>query len=307
MTASALLLAISALVIAPSPVSAATGGCYAYGCNGLNPVGKCDGDAFTVASKSVHWGVLELRYSPSCVANWGRYTPGTREAWNLLWMGKGIWVAQLTSWNPHDYSYGIAYRSNSLFGASWSTMTDGRRKACTGVEVVITSDNGDYDSQGWDWGVLLLSGNVRAAKKTLAAPQETRNERNYMDHKKRLQKVIIASLLTGLTILTFRWSSFPDLQPDTNPLIVVVAVLGANLLAAVPGWLMMTYYRVKHATAISVAGVLASFLLHTLFAPPIISLVGRWSWGLTFLLLVIGSYVGADSLTNRRRPTPDRD
>lgn len=147
----ALALAVSSLVVTPSPASAATGGCYGAGCNNLNPAGRCDGDAFTVAAMGVTDGMLELRYSPSCVANWGRYTPYTRTASYYASQGKGIW-ARVTSWNPGGPSYGTAHHANSVYGSSWSKMTDGRYTACTGVEVFITGSNGDAQSQGWDWG-----------------------------------------------------------------------------------------------------------------------------------------------------------
>lgn len=147
----ALAMAAMILVVTPAAASAATGDCYAAGCNGLDPSGRCDGDAITVASVAVPDGQLDLRYSRSCVANWGRYTPYARDASFFAAQGKGIY-ARMTAWNLGGSSYGTAYHPTDVYGSSWSQMVDGRWAACTGVEVVITGNNGDYDSQGWSWG-----------------------------------------------------------------------------------------------------------------------------------------------------------
>ncbi|MBK3559762.1 DUF2690 domain-containing protein [Streptomyces sp. MBT56] len=138
------------MVVTPEVASATTGGCYGASCNGKNPSGTCD-DGKTVAAQAVPWGMLELRWSPSCAANWGRYTPYDRSASSLAAMKKGIY-ARVTAWNPGGPSYGTAYHAPGVYGSSWSQMVDGRTTACTGVEVVITNPNGDYDSQGWSWG-----------------------------------------------------------------------------------------------------------------------------------------------------------
>ncbi len=127
-------------------------GCYGAGCNGKDPSGLC-ADGITVASQAVTDGLLELRYSPSCSANWGRYTPWRRDAISYFMQGKGIF-ARVTAWNPDSHSYGTAHHDTTWnnFGSSWSQMVDGTKAACVGVEVVITGDNGDYESQGWNWG-----------------------------------------------------------------------------------------------------------------------------------------------------------
>lgn len=130
--------------------------CYGASCNGLDPEDRCGHDAKTVGSMAVPDGILELWWSPSCVANWGRYTPYWRtvtayRAMNLP-HGIGIW-ARVTVWNPGKQSYSSAHDSDiNPFASSWSQMTDGRPKACTGVEVVHTYSNGDLQTQGWTWG-----------------------------------------------------------------------------------------------------------------------------------------------------------
>ena len=146
-----LVILATALVALPKAANATMGGCYGSGCNGLNPSGRCDSDAITVASMATSWGQLDLRYSPSCKSNWGRYTPYARSASFFATQGKGIY-ARVTVWNPGGSSYGVAYEDPGVYGSSWSKMTDGRPTACTGVEVLITGQNGDEDSQGWIWG-----------------------------------------------------------------------------------------------------------------------------------------------------------
>lgn len=146
-------LALSGVTVAASPsvAVAATGGCNGSSCNGLDPSGRCDGDAFTAASMAVTDGQLDLRYSPSCRANWGRYTPYLRDAGFLASQGQSIY-ARVTAWNPGGTSYSTAHHDFGLSGSSWSQMVDGRWAACTGVEVIQIGHNGDYESQGWSWG-----------------------------------------------------------------------------------------------------------------------------------------------------------
>ncbi|MFJ9775500.1 DUF2690 domain-containing protein [Kitasatospora sp. NPDC101157] len=67
-----LALAMSGALLAAAPASAATS-CYASSCTGLDPAATtCAGDAITVSQN----GPLELRYSPSCRAIWGRDVAG---------------------------------------------------------------------------------------------------------------------------------------------------------------------------------------------------------------------------------------
>ncbi|MGW7582393.1 DUF2690 domain-containing protein [Kitasatospora sp. NPDC054768] len=50
-----------------------TAGCYGSSCNGQDPVDMgCSPDAYTVESVDSAKGTIELRYSPSCKANWAR-------------------------------------------------------------------------------------------------------------------------------------------------------------------------------------------------------------------------------------------
>lgn len=153
-TALLTVLMMSGLVTIVSSAPANAAACYGASCNGLDPEGRCSSDARTVAAMAVTDGILELRWSQSCVANWGRYTPYWRTVTGYVAMSPpiGIWV-RVTVWNPGRASYGTAYNANlNAYASSWSYMTDGRVTACTGVEVVHMFGSGDNESQGWAWG-----------------------------------------------------------------------------------------------------------------------------------------------------------
>ncbi|MCK7622450.1 YjfA family protein [Streptomyces sp. RS10V-4] len=65
-------LLASGLVAVPS--ASATIRCHGSSCNGLNPARTtCANDARTVAEGSGPITAMELRYSPSCRAAWGRF------------------------------------------------------------------------------------------------------------------------------------------------------------------------------------------------------------------------------------------
>jgi uncharacterized protein DUF2690 len=59
--------------VALSPVGAAASTCYGPSCNKVDPNGtSCTTDAYTVQSVWHNDYRVDLRYSPSCKANWGR-------------------------------------------------------------------------------------------------------------------------------------------------------------------------------------------------------------------------------------------
>lgn len=168
----ATVLLTGGLTISPSPVQAArTGGCYGAGCTGLDPTNRCDGDARTVASIAVgqrgvpysdmtYSGQLDLRYSPSCKANWGRFTIYSRY-WNAIAMGAPtpLW-GETWAWNPGGHSQGpVDPRRPSWpsVTSTWTKMVDGIKKACTGVRVFWISSYKDSNtpnvqSADWTWG-----------------------------------------------------------------------------------------------------------------------------------------------------------
>lgn len=163
------VLGLAAAGFVASPAQAATHGCYGASCTGLDPVGRCDGDAYTVLSIAIisgplYMGQLDLRYSPGCAANWGRFTTASGARDVTLWLAKQPFPigGRVTAWNPGGPSQ-QPVQSNYYFCGSapfgscsyWSRMVDGRGKACTGVEPYADSygDNvSDIESQGWFWG-----------------------------------------------------------------------------------------------------------------------------------------------------------
>ena len=154
-------------------VSAST--CYGSSCNNLDPSGRCT-DGKTVGAMGVKDGMIELRWSEVCHANWTRYTPYARTVTTYLSTHyntpgdtphddegsevsdhystnyDGILIyARVTVWNPGQDSYGVAHSADNPYGSTWSKMTDGNQHACSGVEVIHIIDGESY-SQGWYWG-----------------------------------------------------------------------------------------------------------------------------------------------------------
>jgi len=164
----ALIVALGVMVaVAPAtPASAATGGCYGASCAGLDPTGRCDGDAYTVLSIAIndaalYLGQLDLRYSRSCAANWGRFTIATGARYILLAETNQPYPfgGRVTAWNPGGPSQPTVQKDYTCFGAPytgcsfWSRMVDGRGKACTGVEPWTRTMYGNgLESRGWYWG-----------------------------------------------------------------------------------------------------------------------------------------------------------
>lgn len=134
------VVVLTAMLMTSPLAFAGTHGCYGSSCKGLNPVGRCDSDAVTVKAIHVKDGLLELRWSPSCVANWGRYTPYSRTV--DAYAVSGIVIhASMIAWNPAGQFYPTAHHAVALGGSSWSQMVDGRWTACTAVEVVHSHED----------------------------------------------------------------------------------------------------------------------------------------------------------------------
>jgi Protein of unknown function (DUF2690) len=161
----AAVLGLAAAGFVASPAHAATGGCYGASCTGLDPTGRCDGDAYTVHSIAInsaalYLGQLDLRYSPGCAANWGRFTTASGARDITLWFANQPipFGGRVTAWNPggpsqqpvqSNYTCGSAPFASCSF---WSRMVDGRGTACTGVEPITESYPNGVESQGWYWG-----------------------------------------------------------------------------------------------------------------------------------------------------------
>ena len=144
-------MVIISLFAAGAPAQAEESSCYGASCIGMNPEGTtCAKDAYSVLAMDVQGdGMLELRYSPSCKANWGRYSSYWLQDIVNSWAGTGISYADLYVWNPDEPLYGVVQGSQW-----WTSMVDGTITACTGVELVAqdTSPGGYYsepDPQGW--------------------------------------------------------------------------------------------------------------------------------------------------------------
>jgi len=153
------LLAGGILAGAAVPANAAT--CYGEGCIGLNPSGtSCEQDAKTIGAMTVGGdGMLELRWSPSCNASWGRFSTYWRSNTVGGHEGYGISHVRVTAWNPGQPSQGVVGNVYGIFGEGswWTGMVTGTTWSCTGVELYAQdrSPGGMYSdtySLGWTWG-----------------------------------------------------------------------------------------------------------------------------------------------------------
>lgn len=161
-SAIAIGVAATSFLSNPSKAEAGIGGCAGWKgeCNGKDPMGLCDSDAQTVASvaisaheTNVYLGQLELRYSDSCKANWGRFSmaSGPRELIAKTLDRPRATNGRVTVWNPGSQSYGVVGKNALTY---WSAMTDGSKAACTGVEAYSATGYSapDTKSNGWTWG-----------------------------------------------------------------------------------------------------------------------------------------------------------
>jgi hypothetical protein len=120
--------------------------CYGAGCEGIDPATtNCTDDAVTLLSRRADvgtrdWGVLELRYSPSCHSNWARFTPwGGLRGWAGNLAGKGELNA-----TPYIWRDGVADSLRGQGGHSsgpgltitnWTSMITADGKTCSSAEV----------------------------------------------------------------------------------------------------------------------------------------------------------------------------
>ncbi|MFE6056064.1 DUF2690 domain-containing protein [Kitasatospora sp. NPDC056446] len=92
-----------------------TGGCYGSSCDDKDPVDTgCSADAFTVDSASSALGTVELRYSPSCRANWARIYDTS--------YGQAFWVQ-----SEHNY---VQWHAKGATGYSDMVDGSGPARAC---------------------------------------------------------------------------------------------------------------------------------------------------------------------------------
>ena len=98
------------LLVAPA-AHAAT--CWGSGCYGLDPnAAGCGGDAYTAASAQTSQGLVELRYSPSCNANWARISSSS----------PGTWFEVADCQSPYQAQ---SYNVPSGYASGWTNMVDG--------------------------------------------------------------------------------------------------------------------------------------------------------------------------------------
>jgi uncharacterized protein DUF2690 len=107
-----------------SPVRAAASTCYGATCNQVDPNGtSCTSDAYTVQSVWHNDYRVDLRYSPSCNANWGRIV-FTTQTWHA------ISIDSLCPCNNNSSRSGE-------FSPIWTEMVDGSYKASAcGIDLV---------------------------------------------------------------------------------------------------------------------------------------------------------------------------
>lgn len=99
-------------VAAPANHHAALAACDGSSCYGLDPqAAGCAGDGETVASITQYGVLLELRYSPSCHANWARITPAPAN-WHF-------WVEN-TYGDRQDYTL-----PSTNYSTAWTYMVNG--------------------------------------------------------------------------------------------------------------------------------------------------------------------------------------
>lgn len=116
------------LVATAQPASAAD--CDSATCAGRDPsVTSCAGDGRTILFrdfKAENYASfrIEVRYSPSCRAAWGRLT---------VWSGNSVGFA-LSAWNPNSPSVGTVGRNGNM---SWTRMIDGVPPDCAGSHFYV--------------------------------------------------------------------------------------------------------------------------------------------------------------------------
>lgn len=144
----ATLLAFAGVIAPAAPASAAPS-CYGSSCEGLNPQStSCVNDARTLLSRNAvtssgNWGVLELRYSPSCYSNWVRFTP-----WYGIRASIGAILGGVVDGSPYIWRQGVANSLRGRIGSSgalgwgytnWTAMVTAAGTTCSSVEVYSTA------------------------------------------------------------------------------------------------------------------------------------------------------------------------
>ncbi|MFF7146216.1 DUF2690 domain-containing protein [Streptomyces sp. SID2888] len=113
-----LALALGGIAVAPAADAATTAGCTGASCYGKDPDAMgCGGDAYTAASVNTAHGLVEIRYSPVCKANWARISNAPAGTW--------FWVQNSNGQEQQFYL-------PSGYTSGWTYMVDGTVKARAG-------------------------------------------------------------------------------------------------------------------------------------------------------------------------------
>ena len=122
-----------------------------------------------------------------------------------------------------------------------------------------------------------------------------------MENKKRLQIVLMASLLTASIIILFRYLSFPSISLDgtaSSFAIGMGVILATNLIAAVPAYGLLKLHNVPNELGVSILAVLESFWLGYALTPIAFSVGGSTAWDITTAIAVLASYAASDFILN---------
>lgn len=145
---------LAALTVVPSTAAEASSSpsCYGQTCDGKDPAAtNCTEDNHTIYSKEaivdgVSYGVVELRYSPSCYANWVRFAPwgGLRGLLGTVTGGEVSgkpWIWRLGV--PNSLRGGINESSPAGLSAptTWTSMVTAEGTTCWSVQIYYTESS----------------------------------------------------------------------------------------------------------------------------------------------------------------------
>ena len=134
-----------------------------------------------------------------------------------------------------------------------------------------------------------------------------------MNRNQRTRVVLTASLITALIIISLRYLSLPglplrgvNLSSQVGFLLSIGALLVANLLAAIPGALLMARAKTPKFTMLSAASVIGAFLPAYALSAFAFALAGWWLWAVTTVAVMAVSYVWNDFVLNQWKATSSR-
>lgn len=144
-------------IVTSEPPSAPLPSCYGDSCTDLDPNRTtCAADARTIWSKRDSYGVLEMRYSPSCFSNWVRYSPwGGVRATIADILAKGIVTGDPWIWRdgvsnvPRGSSLGMISDADAFTPQiKWTAMITADGRTCMSVDIYEFSTTGPSGTGG---------------------------------------------------------------------------------------------------------------------------------------------------------------